>query len=258
LAVQSTSFFVRLFFGNIVVTGRTPGVLSGMDVSILLFHHFRKETVVMKQLIKKLVKKIDLSTWKRRQQFELFSAYENPYWGVTVNIDYTKMYEKSKREKFPFYLGYHYASLRAANTVDAFRQRIENGKPIEYKTVHLSTTIARPDGTFGFSFTPFSDDFDKFVTDGITESERVMKSDELFSEHSADDVIYYTVLRGVTFMSDNQPYRAGSSVPILVFGEMFFENGIYKIPHSIHVNHALVDGQHVSKYIQLFQQFLND
>ena len=142
--------------------------------------------------------------------------------------------------------------------VDAFRQRIENGKPVEYETVHQSTTIARTDGTFGFSFTPFSDDFNKFVTDGIAESERVKKSNELFSGHSENDVIYYTVLRGVTFMSDCQPYRTGSSVPILVFGETFIENGIRKMPHSIHVNHALVDGQHVSQYIQLFQQFLND
>jgi chloramphenicol O-acetyltransferase type A len=167
------------------------------------------------------------------------------------------MYERAKQNGFPFYLGYHYASLKAANAIDAFRQRIENGKPVEYDTVHLSTTIARPDGTFGFSFTLFSDDFNKFVTDGIVESERVRNSTELFSGHAEPDVIYYTVLRGVTFMSDHQPYQTGSSVPILVFGEMFIEHGIRKMPHSIHVNHALVDGQHISQYIQLFQQFLN-
>jgi chloramphenicol O-acetyltransferase type A len=208
--------------------------------------------------MKPFIRNINVSTWKRRQHFELFSGYANPYWSVTVNVDCTKMYKQSKQDGFPFYLGYHYASLRAANMVDAFRQRIENGKPVEYETVHQSTTIARLDGTFGFSFTPFSNDFEKFVTDGIAESERVRNSTELFSGHAEPDVIYYTVLRGVAFMSDCQPYRTGSSVPILVFGETFIENGIHKMPHSIHVSHALVDGQHVSQYIQLFQQFLND
>ncbi|MDR2115923.1 MAG: hypothetical protein LBP87_06045 [Planctomycetaceae bacterium] len=207
--------------------------------------------------MKPIAKNIDLTTWNRRQQFELFSVYENPYWSVTVNVDCTKMYERAKREKFPFYLGYHYASLQAANTINAFRQRIENGKPVEYDTVHMSTTIAKPDGTFGFSFTQFSDDFEKFVTDGIAESERVRHSTELFYGHSENNVIYYTVLRGITFTSDKQPYRNGSSIPIMVFGETFIEHNIRKIPHSIHVNHALVDGQHVSKYVQLFQQFLN-
>jgi chloramphenicol O-acetyltransferase type A len=90
------------------------------------------------------------------------------------------------------------------------------------------------------------------------ESERVRNSTELFSGHAELDVIYYTVLRGVTFTSGNQPYQTGSSVPIFVFGETFIEHGIRKMPHSIHVNHALIDGQHLSQYIQLFQQFLND
>jgi chloramphenicol O-acetyltransferase type A len=207
--------------------------------------------------MKQFIKEIDLTAWNRRHQFELFSGYDNPYWGVTVNVDGTRMYEQAKQNGFPFYLGYHYASLCAVNIIDAFKQRIENGKPVQYDTVHLSTTIARPDGTFGFSFSPFSDDFEKFVTDGIAESERVRNSNELFSGHSGDDVIYYTVLRGVTFTSADQPYRNGISVPILSFGEMFLENGIRKIPHSVHVNHALVDGQHVSQYFQLFQQFLN-
>jgi chloramphenicol O-acetyltransferase len=29
------------------------------------------------------------------------------------------------------------------------------------------------------------------------------------------------------------------------------------MPHNIHVHHALVDGQHVRRYFQLFQQYLN-
>jgi chloramphenicol O-acetyltransferase type A len=90
--------------------------------------------------MKQFIKKIDLSTWNCRQQFELFSGYANPSWSVTVNVDCTKMYQRSKQNGFPFYLGYHYASLRAANTVDAFQQRIENGKPVEYDTVHQSIT----------------------------------------------------------------------------------------------------------------------
>jgi chloramphenicol O-acetyltransferase type A len=81
--------------------------------------------------MKLFVKKINLSTWKRRQHFELFFCYVNPYWSVTINVGCTKIYQRSKQDGFPFYLGYYYALLRAANTVDAFRQRIENGKPVD-------------------------------------------------------------------------------------------------------------------------------
>jgi chloramphenicol O-acetyltransferase type A len=201
---------------------------------------------------------INLTTWKRRQHFELFLGYENPFWSVNVSIDCTKMHERAKREHFPFYLGYHFASIRAINEIDAFRQRIENGSPVEYDTVHLSTTIVRPDGTFGFSFIPYTNDFVTFLADGIVESERVRESSELFSGNYGNDIIYCTVFRGVPFAAVSQPYRAGSSIPLLAFGETFLENGVRKIPHSVHVHHSLVDGQHVGEYFRLFQKYLNE
>jgi chloramphenicol O-acetyltransferase type A len=202
---------------------------------------------------------IDLTTWKRRQQFDLFLGYENPYYAVTANVDCSRLYERSQSEGFPFYLGYHFASLQAVNTVDAFRQRIENGVPVEYETVHLSTTIARSDGTFGFSFIPFTKDFDKFVVNGLTESKRIQQSENLFGEYpeTENGIVYYSVLRGVSFSSTTQPYRKGDSIPILTFGEMFLKNGVRKLPHSVQVHHALVDGQHVGEYFKLFQQYLN-
>ncbi|GHT16722.1 chloramphenicol acetyltransferase [Planctomycetales bacterium] len=202
---------------------------------------------------------IDLTTWNRRQQFELFVGYENHYYAVTANVDCTRMYERSKSEGFPFYLGYHFASLQAVNAVDEFRQRIENDIPVEYGEVHLSTTIARDDGTFGFSFIPFTKDFDKFVADGIAESKRVRQSDNLFCEYpeTENGIVYCSVLRGVSFSATVQPYRKGDSIPILTFGEMLLGNGVCKLPHSVQVHHALVDGQHVGEYFKLFQQYLN-
>ena len=41
------------------------------------------------------------------------------------------------------------------NTVDELKLRIIDDQVIQFDTVHAGSTIARPDGTFGFSFTPF-------------------------------------------------------------------------------------------------------
>ncbi|GHT27752.1 chloramphenicol acetyltransferase [Planctomycetales bacterium] len=171
-------------------------------------------------------------------------------------------YERSKSEGFPFYLGYHFASLQVVNSVDEFRQRIENGMPVEYGEVHLSTTIARDNGTFGFSFISFirfTKDFDKFVANGMAESKRIQKSENLFCEYSETEngIVYYSVLRGVSFSATIQPYRKGDSIPILAFGETFLENGARKLPHGVQVHHSLVDGQHVGEYFKLFQHYLN-
>jgi chloramphenicol O-acetyltransferase type A len=194
---------------------------------------------------------IDLKTWNRRQHFELFSAYDCPFWSVTANVDCSRMYGRAKVEGFPFYLGYHFASVRAANAVNAFRQRIEHGLPVEYDTVHVSTTSARPDGTFGFALIPYSDDFDEFVQNGIAESKRIRAATDLSEPYveAMNDVIYYAVLRGVSFTSASQPYRKDGSIPVLGFGEMIDRT----LSHCVHGHHALVDGQHVGLYFKLFQ-----
>jgi chloramphenicol O-acetyltransferase type A len=201
---------------------------------------------------------IDLSTWDRRQQFELFRSYDNPFWSVTVIADCTRICRQAKNNGFPLSLGYHYASLKAANEIDAFRQRLENGIPVEYDMIHASMTITRPnDGTYGFGFVPYSDNFETFVTNGIAVINRIENSIELTSDYGVD-IVYYTVLRGIVFTSLTLPYRLNNTIPLLSFSEIFTENdGSQKIAHSIQVHHSFVDGQHASHYFKLFQNYLD-
>ena len=203
---------------------------------------------------------VDLSTWNRREHFEFFRQYEMPFWGVTANLDCTRMYRRAKAEGFPFSLGYHYASLRAVNEVEEFRMRLEGELPVCYDAVHLSTTVARPDGTFGFSFVEFNRDFQKFLADCNAENQRIQSEPGLSESHSGDDVVYFTVLRGISFTSVSHPFRMKwqTGIPLIGFGEIFSEGDRRLLPHSVHVHHALVDGQHMTKYFQRFQELLNE
>ena len=55
---------------------------------------------------------IDLATWPRREHFEFFKQYDMPFFGVTAQLDCTRLYDKAKKEGFPFSAGYHFASLQ--------------------------------------------------------------------------------------------------------------------------------------------------
>jgi len=203
---------------------------------------------------------IDLNIWPRREHFAFFKQYDMPFWGVTVQLDCTRLYDKAKKEGFPFSAGYHFASLQAANEVEELRCRIEDDLPVRYDIVHLSTTIARPDGTFGFSFQRYTVDFGQFVAEFIAETRRVQAETGLKSPYNDQDVIYYTVARGIAFTSFDHPMMTSrqGSVPLMAFGEMIQDGNRKKISHSCHIHHALVDGQHVAKYFQRVQQRLNE
>lgn len=144
---------------------------------------------------------IDLNTWNRKEHFLLFSKYDNPFWSVSAHVDATQVYQKSKERHLSFAAAYHWAATKAANEVDALRMRIENDLPVLYDRIHVSTTIARPDGTFGFSFTKYESDFEKFHKDFIIETKRVQSETGLKSPYTDVDVIYCTVLKNIRFTS---------------------------------------------------------
>ena len=44
---------------------------------------------------------IDIATWNRKEHFEHFSAFDDPFFGVTVNVDCTRAYREAKIKAFP-------------------------------------------------------------------------------------------------------------------------------------------------------------
>ena len=202
---------------------------------------------------------INLETWNRREHFELFRKYDVPFWSVSANVNVTQAYRWCKGQGRSFAIAYHWASAKAINEIDALKMRIEDGKPVLFDTIHVSTTIARPDGTFGFSFTPFDADFEAFYEASRLETERVKAESGLKSPYSGIDVIYYTVLRKVRFTMMEHAFGLGDggAIPFLTFGETFEENGRLVLPHSMRVHHSLVDGQHVGLYYERLEEILD-
>ena len=202
---------------------------------------------------------IDLETWGRTDHYNLFRKYDVPFWSVSVNVDVTRAYRWCKEQGRSFAIAYHWVSAKAINEIDALKMRIEYEKPVLFDTIHVSTTIARPDGTFGFSFTAFAEDFEAFHEASTAEAERVKAESGLKSPYSGIDVIYYTVLRKVKFtmMEHAHGLGDGAAIPFLTFGESFEENGKLVLPHSMRIHHGLVDGQHVGRYYERLEEILN-
>lgn len=50
---------------------------------------------------------IDLATWNRKEHFEHFSAFDDPFFGVTVHVDCTRSYEEAKAKGVSFSLYYY-------------------------------------------------------------------------------------------------------------------------------------------------------
>ena len=202
---------------------------------------------------------IDISNWKRREHFEVFKNFDEPLFGITVRVECGEAYKISKEKSFPFSLYYLYLSLKTANEIEEFRYRIENDKVIFYDSVGAGPTIFREDETYGCGYMPYNEDIEAFMLQARFEVERVKTEKGLKFPHAGEDIIHYSTVPWADFTAVNhaRKFNAYPSVPKITFGKITRQDEKMWMPVDIHVNHALMDGYHVGKFVVRFQELLN-
>ena len=207
-----------------------------------------------------MTKELDISTWSRKEHFEFFKSFEEPFFGLTVEVDCTKAYAYCKRNELSFFLYYLHASLKAANMIEEFKYRILGEKVLIHDHIDASPTINRDDGTFGFSYIQYCEDFNDFVVGAQLEIDRVRNGSGLIPAVSGENVIHYSSLPWLKFtsLSHARSFTFHDSCPKVSFGKMTESNNSLSMPVSVHVHHALLDGLHVGIFIKNFENLMNE
>lgn len=205
------------------------------------------------------MKTLNIDTWDRKEQFLFFKDFEEPFWGVSIDADCTKSYNYCKKEGISFFLFYLHCSLVAANQTEPFRYRITDNQVVVYDTVNASPTINRDNGTFGFAYIDYNPNFFEFKKNAETEINRVRSNNDFVPAGSGVNVIHYSSLPWIKFtsLSHARRFASADSCPIITFGKLSKTGKKVNMPVSIHVHHALMDGYHVGKFIELFSHALD-
>lgn len=202
---------------------------------------------------------LNIDSWNRKQHFEHFKNLKDPYFGLTANLDVTKAYYYSKKTKQSFFVLYLHACMKAINSVESLRYRIEEERVVIYDAIDVSATILRPDKTFGFSYVSFSKDLEVFCENFNKEKERIVNSQDLFPPVYSEACIHCSAIPWVNFTGHKEPSSGikNESVPKVAFGKIEEKEGLFLMPVAINVNHALVDGYHLGQFYDVFQSELN-
>lgn len=207
------------------------------------------------------MKTISLESWNRKEHFEFYSSFEEPFFGIVSDLECTRAYNISKAKKISFFAFYLHKSLTAINQIDEFRYRVVENKVVVFDEIHASATIGRKDGTFGFGFIPFEADFERFNAILNSEIERVRNSSGLgvTTGTQRQDVVHYSAVPWVNFtgLSHARKFGSADSVPKISFGKANKVDDKIFMSVAINGHHGLLDGLHVGKYLDLFQELLN-
>lgn len=204
---------------------------------------------------------IDINNWKRKEHYQFFKDYTEPFWAITANVDCSKAYTYAKDNNLSFFLYYMYQSLASVNAIEEFKYRIEDDKVVCYDKIHCCTTTPNAIDMLAFAFIPYTGTFEDFYMYGQKEISRIksIKSMNIDENSARPDVIHYSTIPWISFtaLTNERNYAITDSIPKITFGKYRKEGNKMLLPVSINVHHSLADGFHVGQYFDLFQQLLD-
>jgi chloramphenicol O-acetyltransferase type A len=202
---------------------------------------------------------IDLKNWKRREHYELFRRYRQPFFSVCVDVDATRLWRRCQSAGGPpFFLSSLFLMLRAANATEAFRLRLRKRGVWRHESLAVGPTLLKPDHTFTFTRIEPAATLKRFIASGRKAMAESRASKELDPNPGDDDIVYHSALPWLRFTAFTNAIGGGDSIPRIVFGQCAKEGRRFLMPMSVEVHHAVVDGLDVARFVERFETELSE
>jgi len=206
-------------------------------------------------------KNIDYTNWIRKEHYEWFKNFDEPFFGIVSEVDCSLAYQQSKIEEISFFHNYLHKSLKAVNLLENFRLRVENDQIVCFDKIHASATLTNGDGLYAMSFIEYHEDMEEFIKNIKQEEKRVkgIKGLGVNNDTARLDTIHYSSVPWfkITGLSHARNLKYKDSVPKITFGKCESVGNKKIMNISINAHHGLMDGSHVAEYLKLFQELLN-
>lgn len=202
------------------------------------------------------MKKVDFSNPHRKKHFDFFREMNHPHFNITANVEISRLLPFLKDNKFPINIGMVYLLARTANEIPEFRWRIRGDKVVEHPLVHPSFTVSTDVAdVFSFCSVDFSYDSSMFFDKASTIMENMKTNPSLEDEIGRDDFLFMSTFPWVSFTSIQHAmhYHPSDSVPRIIWGKFFEQDGKTLMPLSVQAHHAIVDGRHIGQFFQDFE-----
>lgn len=205
------------------------------------------------------MKYINIDNWSRKEQYHFFKQMDYPHINLCAQLDMTRFYSFTKENKLSFFKTILHIIARVANEIPEFRYRIRDEQVVEHPVIHPAFTVMGQNNIFSFCHTNYSTNFHTFYQEATQQMAEAQQQGSLAEDPNRDDWLYITSIPWVSFTSMTHPIHLNpvDSVPRIAIGKFYEENGKWKLPLSVQVHHALMDGFHLGKYFELFQEYLN-
>jgi chloramphenicol O-acetyltransferase type A len=206
------------------------------------------------------MKYLDIEAWNRSKHFNLFKNMDYPHFNLCSNIDITNLQPFLKQHQQSFFKTMVCLASKTANDILEFRYRIRADQVVIHEQVDPSFTVLTTADVFSFCTVRYQTDSVQFYREIEKRMAALQGQISLEDEPGRDDLIYISSIPWVSFTSLSHPISLHpvDSIPRISWGKFFEESGKIKLPFSVQVHHALMDGLHVGRYFQELQELVAD
>ena len=185
---------------------------------------------------------IDIDAWERRDNYGFFRSFVNSWYSVTTEIDCTEASAAARAAKRSFFLYLH-------------------------DRVDIISPIAVPGKTFYTVRIPYHEDFERFYAEAyalitnIPEDGDPYGAEKILAGQGDYDVVHLSAVPKMYFTSITYTLAEagnGCSYPLMTAGKAVSREGRLVFPLSIYVNHAFVDGSHLTSFFGKVEEYLKE
>lgn len=208
------------------------------------------------------MKWIDLNTWPRKPLIEKYSTYVFPYINIGANLDVTNLYNYVKAQGISFYCAMIYGATKAAMSVENFKYRLIDKKPVLCETLTpVFTYLPQGEEQFYLVEQEFEEDMLSFCRKAKASAEALAKEKEHAYMHGKDavEILYMSCIPWIHYTHFVRTIENGGkdNIPRISWGKYLKDkDGRMTMPFSVQVHHALMDGYHVGKYFEKVEEWL--
>ena len=204
-------------------------------------------------------KEIDIENWRRKEYYEHFSRNVPCTVSLTTKIDITNI----KRLNLKVYPALIFALTKTVNELEEFRiNKNSNGVLGVYETLYPCYAYLKEGNDlftnlWSNSIKSYSEFYESYIFDTTKYGDSIkMVGKENIPENSFPiSMIPWNSFDGFNLNLKNGYYYY---LPIFTFGKFILEDKKCLIPLAIQVHHAVCDGFHLCRFIDRFQEIIND
>lgn len=210
------------------------------------------------------MRKIDIEKWNRRTNFKWFSSFTNPTFCFNVKVDVTDVIKYSKDTNTSFFANFLYLVSKVNNELEPLRLRYVDGDVIEYDVIHPTFTVKTTDGAFNnaeFEYTKDYKEFHRRCRETIEKNNKEANNPESYNAPYYDrfySSCVTTIELECMTQALNYNDRNSLNVPRIFWDKFRIENGRYVMLVSFTVSHMLMDGEDLSKALNLLKLYSSD